>query len=293
MIRKLLPLLVALFLLSIARAEGVMEHPAFTGSPYVLYNGGFHTFDAINLSGGEFVQYSMRDDLGRVGTAVAYLGPEHYQKGRESIQNQTPTGYKSAKYDFIPGGSLYHRCHLIAHRLTGSGEYAENLFTGTQYLNLGIMSTVEAKLAEYISRTGHHVLYKVAPDFLDNELVCRGVVMEAQSIEDDEIDLCIYCFNVQPGILIDYETGNNALAPYALTMPDLIIYSDTPDVLYERSNVEEEEVITYVLNTSRKRFHLPGCSSVADIKPGNRQDYTGTRSVLISLGYKPCGACNP
>ena len=290
--KRLIVLVAALLIALGAAAAEITEHPAFTGSPFVVYNGGVPDFDGVNITGGEFVQYSLRDELGRVGPAIAYLGPDHFQSARSGIQNITPTGFKNSQYDFIPG-ALYHRCHLIAHRMTGGGEYAENLFTGTQYLNLGIMTRIEAQISEYIGRTGNHVLYQVTPDFLGDELVCRGVIVEAQSIEDDEIELCVYCFNVQPGVIINYETGDNALAAYATTMPDLIIYADDPETMITRADIPEEDVIAYVLNTSRKRFHLPGCASILDIKPENRQDYTGTRSVLISLGYQPCGACRP
>ena len=280
------------FCLLIPSALAVEIHPVFTGSPYVVYNNGVTSFSDVYLSGEEFVQYSPRDELGRVGPAIAYLGPKRFQASRESIQNHTPTGFKNSKYDFIPG-SLYHRCHLIAHRMTSSGEYAENLFTGTQFLNLGIMSKVEGQIADYISRTQNHVLYKVKPDFLDNELVCRGVIIEAESIEDAEIRICYYCFNVQPGVIIDYATGENILAQYAVTMPEESYLFFDDESITKETPVELEEVQEYVLNTSRKRFHLPTCQSVTDMKPGNRQDYIGTRDELIALGYKPCGSCNP
>lgn len=287
--RKIIPLLIlaALFVYVDAVAEN--QHPIFTGSPYVVYNNGVCSFDNVFLGGDEFVQYSPRDELGRVGPALAYLGPKRFNASRESIQTITPTGFVNAKYDFIPG-NLYHRCHLIAHRMTSSGEYAENLFTGTAYLNLGIMSKIESQLAEYITRTQNHVLYKVSPDFIDNELVCRGVIIEAASIEDTEIRICYYCFNVQPGVIIDYETGYSALAQYATVMPE-------DDFSFLRASVVDaldlEEVQAYVLNTSRKRFHLPECKSVQDMKPTNRQDYIGTREEIIEMGYKPCGECKP
>lgn len=298
--RKIIPLLILFALLVFVNAAAENQHPIFTGSPYVVYNNGVCSFDNVFLGGDEFVQYSPRDELGRVGPALAYLGPKRFQAGRESIQNQTPTGFINAKYDFISGGSLYHRCHLIAHRMTSSGEYAENLFTGTAFLNLGIMSKVEGQVADYISRTQNHVLYKVTPDFYKNELVCRGIIIEAESIEDAEIRICYYCFNVQPGVVIDYETGTSTLAQYATTEPEgeLLLISDADDLSIEpetRQNpaLDLEEVQVYVLNLSRKRFHLPTCKGVSDMKPENRQDYTGSRDALISMGYKPCGTCNP
>ena len=285
--RLIIPLL--LFLLLITPLSVAEEHPAWNGSPFVVYGDGQPSFDGVYLSGEEFAQYSPRDELGRVGPALAYLGPKRFQAERESMQLIMPTGFKNAKYDFIAGGSLYHRCHLIAHRMTSSGEYAENLFTGTAFLNTGAMAKTESQVAEYIIRTGNHVIYKVSPDFIGEELVCRGVIIEAASIEDTEIRICIYCFNVQPGVIIDYKTGYSALAQYATEIPESEIVR--ADVEEDPSPEFAEDL--YVLNTSRKRFHKPDCKSVSTIKPENRQDVTDTRDHLIEMGYKPCGDCKP
>lgn len=301
-------LIAALLIPALAAAE----RPTFTGTSYVVFNDGIMSFDNVFLTDNEFVQYSPRDELGRVGPAMAYLGPKRFQASRDSIANYTPTGFINAYYDFISGGSLYHRCHLIAHRMTSSGEYAENLFTGTAYLNLGIMSKIEGEIAEYISRTQNHVLYKVTPDFVDDELVCRGVIIEATSIEDQEIRYCYYCFNVQPGVVIDYRTGENRLAQYAETMPEedsglsLISDADPEPATVTRSIPEptaadsstpqptqEPNIRLYVLNNGTHRFHYPDCKSVHDIKPENYQEFTGTREEIIKMGYKSCGNCHP
>ena len=209
--KKMIILSLLLILLASA-ASASDEHPIFTGSPYVIYNNGVHSFENVYISD-EFVQYSIRDELGRVGPALALLGPKHFQAEREDMQTITPTGFINTKYDFISGGSLYHRCHMIAHRMTGSGEYYENLFTGTSFLNLGIMSKIESQIAEYISRTKNHVLYKVSPDFIGDELVCRGVQIEARSVEDNGAGVCfnVFCYNVQPYVEINYMTGESRL----------------------------------------------------------------------------------
>lgn len=278
--------LTAVFLLLFVTLA-IAESPVYSGTPSVLYNDGVYSFDSVFLTGDEFVQYSPRDELGRAGPAIAYLGPKRFNAGRDSIQSITPTGFKNAQYDFISGRNLYHRCHLIAHRMTSSGEYAENLFTGTAFLNLGAMTSVESKIAEYISRTGNHVLYKVTPDFHEDELVCRGVIIEAQSIEDMEIRICLYAFNVQPGVIIDYATGESCMAPFATNI----------DVIETRSAESDElemtEVYLYILNTARKRFHKPDCKSVQDMKEANKKEYIGLREELIDMGYKPCGECKP
>ncbi len=288
------------------------DHPPFTGEAYVIYNDGHMSFENVFLTEEEFVQYSPRDELGRVGPAIAYLGPKRFQASRDSISNYTPTGFVNAHYDFISGGSLYHRCHLIAHRMTSSGEYYENLFTGTAFLNLGAMSKIEGQIAEYISRTQNHVLYKVTPDFVGDELVCRGVIIEAMSIEDLEIRLCLYCFNVQPGVTIDYRTGESRLAQYAETMPEddsgllLIADADPEPATVSRSVPEQTAAATstpqptqdsnirkYILNSGTHRFHYPDCKSVPDIKPENYHEFTGTREEVVKMGYKSCGNCKP
>lgn len=311
--KKAITLLFLLLLFSVAMADG--QHPAFTGAPYVEYNGGVPDFSGVYLGGDEFVQYSPRDELGRVGPAVAYLGPKRFSADRDPIQNQTPTGFINAHYDFISGGSLYHRCHLIAHRMTSSGEYAENLFTGTAYLNFGIMSKVEGMIAEYISRTQNHVLYRVTPDFIGDELVPRAVIIEAASIEDAEIRVSWYCFNVQPGIMINYATGSSSLAAYATQeipfsetaaetepkIPEteddglLLIADAVLDTVMTRSAPEPtpEPLRKYVLNNGTHRFHYPNCRSVKDIKPENYQEYIGTSEEIKSMGYKSCGNCHP
>lgn len=308
--KKLLAALLIIMLL-IAPSLAENDHPVWTGAPYVEYNGGVPDFSGVYLGGDEFVQYSPRDERGRVGPAVAYLGPKRFSADRDLIKNQTPTGFINAHYDFISGGNLYHRCHLIAHRMTSSGEYEENLFTGTAYLNLGIMSKVEGMITEYISRTQNHVLYKVTPDFIGDELVPRAVIIEAASIEDAEIRISWYCFNVQPGVMINYATGSSSLAAYAAQeipfsetaaetdpkIPEteddglLLIADAVLDTAVTRS--APEPLRKYVLNNGTHRFHYPDCKSVKDIKPDNYQEYIGTSEEIKAMGYKSCGNCHP
>ena len=137
------------------------------------------------------------------------------------------------------------------------------------------MLPFENMVADYVKETGNHVLYRVTPDFRDSELVARGVEMEAASVEDDTIRFHVYCYNVQPGVCIDYATGESW--PEESAAPS----SDSGDSQ------------TYVLNQSNHKFHLPDCSSVKDMNPENREDYTGSRETLIQEGYSPCGRCKP
>ena len=114
-------------------------------------------------------------------------------------------------YDFVDGQAVYNRCHLIGFQLTAENANRENLITGTRYMNTQGMLPFENLVADYVRETGNHVLYRVTPIFQDDELVARGVLMEAQSIEDDGegVQYCVFAYNVQPGVRIDYGTGQN------------------------------------------------------------------------------------
>ena len=130
---------------------------------------------------------------------------------RGSIGQVKPSGWKTAKYDFVDGKYLYNRCHLIGFQLTGENANEKNLITGTRYMNVDGMLPFENEVADYVASTGNHVLYRVTPAFVGTELVARGVEMEACSVEDDGRGVCfhVYCYNVQPGVEIDYATGEN------------------------------------------------------------------------------------
>lgn len=254
------------------------ERPIFTGEASVVINDNIPDFTPGD---DPIVIFSPLDDLGRAGTAFACLGPEMPAEPRSTIQAIIPAGFQATTYSFIPGAYLYNRSHLIAHQFLPSGDIAENLITGTQFLNHGVMLAIENTIAAYIQRTAHRVLYRVTPDYEGAELVPRGVQIEAQSIEDAEICLNVYCFNVQPGVAIDYRNGLSRIAETAAVIEQNTIARVIPaDTLY-------------ILNTNRKRFHLPDCPSCADIKPKNRAEYIGTRDDLIAAGYTPCGSCKP
>lgn len=183
----------------------------YNGNPYVELNNNVPYFINENLKTTPFQDYVDLDKLGRVGAATACLGPETIPtEKRGPIGMIKPAGWHTVKYpDVIKDRYLYNRCHLIAYELSGQNANEKNLTTGTRYLNISGMLPFENKTRKYIDDTGHHVLYRVTPIFLDNELVCRGVIMEAKSVEDNNLQFCVYCFNVQPGIVIDYKTGNS------------------------------------------------------------------------------------
>lgn len=187
------------------------------------------------------------------------------------------------KYDFVDGKYLYNRCHLIGYQLTAENANEKNLITGTRYLNTKGMLPFENMVADYVKETGNHVLYRVTPVFEGKNLVASGVYMEAYSVEDDGDGICfyVYVFNRQPGVKIDYLTG------------DSVADGTVESASGETTSAEKEETKTYVLNISNGKFHLPDCDSVKKMKEENKQIMKCKRSELINAGYSPCGSCKP
>lgn len=162
----------------------------------------------------EFELYSELDERGRCGMAFANISPYTMPDSeRGSIGNIKPSGWKSVKYDIVSGKYLYNRCHLIGYQLAAENANKQNLITGTRHLNVQSMLGFENAAANYVKETGNHVLYAVTPVFIENELVARGVLMEAYSVEDngEGLQFCAFCYNIQPGIIIDYSTGDSAV----------------------------------------------------------------------------------
>lgn len=184
--------------------------PPYDGNPAFEVNGGVPFFEREELEAEPFESYGDLDLLGRCTAAFACAGPETMpEEERGEIREIYPTGWHNARYEGIDRDYLYNRCHLIAYQLTGENANSKNLFTGTRYLNTEGMLPYENLTASYIRRTGHHVLYRVTPVFEGANLVASGVLMEARSVEDPEIQFCVYCYNVQPGIEISYDTGKS------------------------------------------------------------------------------------
>ncbi len=192
--------------------------PEYSGVAYVEINGNvpFFTEEEKGLTDFEF--YSFLDPLGRCGMAFAYIGPETMPtEERESIASVTPSGWEywgvsnNNSYDFIENGYVYNRCHLIGFQLAGENDNELNLITGTRYMNIDGMLPFENAVADYVELTGNHVLYRVTPIFDGFNMVADGVLMEAWSVEDSGIGICfcIFAYNIQPGVWIDYFTGVN------------------------------------------------------------------------------------
>ena len=300
LIALLLALIVAISSLSgcelldqiLGDADNWGENPT---EAYIEVNGNIPYFTDADKTTTAYEKYSELDSLGRCGVVMACIGRELMPKADEergSISSVTPSGWEQAKYDtaLVDGGYLYNRAHLIGWQLTAENANERNLITGTRYFNVDGMLPFENMVADYIKETGNHVLYRVTPDFQGNNLVATGVTMEAYSVEDngEGIQFCVYVYNFQPGILIDYATGKSRLDDGS-EIPD----KSTEDDGKGDTGTGESTDSTYILNTSSKKFHNPDCSGAATIKEQNKQTYTGSRDDLIAEDYTPCGICKP
>lgn len=188
--------------------------PAYSGDPYVELNNNQPEFSDSDYTTDSFEEYSALDELGRCGVAFANVGQDLMPTtGRGSISQVKPSGWQSTQYDIVDGKYLYNRCHLIGFQLTAENANKQNLITGTRYMNVDGMLPFENMAADYIKETANHVLYRVTPVFTGDDLVAQGVQMEALSVEDDGEGVCfnVFVYNVQPGIEIDYATGESHL----------------------------------------------------------------------------------
>ena len=192
--------------------------PPYDGTPYVVLNDNQPSFTEEDMTDVSYEFYSDLDELGRCGVTEACIGRDLMPtEKRGDISSVKPTGWVQNQYDFVDGKSLWNRCHLIGFQLAGENANECNLITGTRYLNVEGMLPFENLVADYVKETDNHVLYRVTPAFQGTELVARGVQMEAYSVEDSGDGVCfnVFCYNVQPGVEIDYATGENWLAEEA------------------------------------------------------------------------------
>lgn len=258
--------------------------PDYDGKAYVELNGNVPEFSKSEKTYSEsFEEYGKLDSLGRCTYAVSCIGKDLMPtEKRGSIGSVKPSGWHISKYDFVDGKYLYNRCHLIGYQLTAENANERNLITGTRYLNVEGMLPFENDVADYIEITNNHVYYKVTPIFQGNNLVANGVQMQAYSVEDNGqgVSFNVYCYNVQPGVAIDYATGDNQ----AVASSSASVTSTSSD---------EADKKTYIVNTKTKKFHNPDCEGVKKMSSSNKKKYKGTRDSLISNGYSPCQKCNP
>lgn len=284
-----------------ASSFSLSDVPAYSGKAYISVNGNVPYFTAAELTTTSFETYSDLDTLGRCGVTYACIGQDLMPTNeRGSIGMVKPTGWHTVRYDdLVDGKYLYNRCHLIGYQLTGENANTQNLITGTRYLNIEGMLPFENMVADYIQETNNHVLYRVTPIFEGNNLLANGVLMEGYSVEDKGagVSYCVFAYNVQPGIEIDYATGESKLADSAQQEEQkTATVTPTPSTEPEKQEPatgSEASQADYILNTNTKKFHYPTCSSVNDMKEKNKQEFFGTRDEAISNGYSPCGRCKP
>ena len=225
------------------------------------------------------------DKLGRCSMCWASVGKDIMPTGeRGSIGSIKPTGWHTVKYDFVNGKYLYNRSHLIGWQLTGENANEKNLVTGTRSFNVDGMLPFENMVADYVREDDGRVLYRVTPMFDGDDLVCRGVLMEAISVEDngDSVLFNVFVYNVQPGIKINYATGERSLDD-----------GQTAGIGDSNSKAASDVDATYVINTNSMKFHKEDCSSISSMNPANKKVVTSTRDELVSEGYSPCGICKP
>lgn len=244
------------------------EVPVYSGDPYVVINDNEPSFSSEELESDSFESYGELDDLRRCTIAFANLSSELMPQGeRGSIGQVKPSGWQTVRYDSVDGKYLYNRCHLIGWQLSGENANERNLITGTRYMNTEGMLPFENMVADHIKETDGHVLYRVTPIFVEDELVARGVQMEAYSIEDAGASICfnVFVYNVQPGIEIDYSDGSSRL-------------SETVD------ESQEDGVIRG--NSRSKIYHCPGQAAYEDMADSRYLVLFDSEEEAIAAGYR-------
>lgn len=288
--------------------------PAYEGKAYVAVNNNEPFFTDNDMTTTAFENYSDLDSLGRCGVAYANICKEIMPtEKRGKIGMIKPSGWHTVKYDVIKDRYLYNRCHLIGYQLAGENANPKNLITGTRYLNVEGMLPFENLVADYVNNTGNHVLYRVTPMFSGSNLVANGVLIEAKSVEDNGggILFNVYCYNVQPGVGINYENGDSWLdgttpqnegsqssagsvagasagesGSSSSTTGSSSSGSDSSAAENSVSDSSNSETMVHITATGKK-YHRAGCRTL------KKSDTEVTLDEAKSMGLSPCGICNP
>lgn len=276
------------------KAENVLPSaiPEYSGKPFVVLNDNVPNFSADELKSVGFESYSALDVLGRTGTAIASVGldtmPKEGEK-RGSISAIKPSGWNQASYDHISGKYLYNRCHLIGWQLSAENANERNLITGTKYLNISGMLPFENMVADYIKETSNHVAYRITPIYQGENLLPKGVEMEAYSVEDsgEGISFHVFCYNVQPGVKINYSDGSSALEK---TAPDPTVAKTTITTTQAAASpvttISDQE--TVFITKSGKRYHsTSACSGLNNAKA----IFESGLAEAKKKGLTPCSIC--
>ena len=252
------------------------EIPEYSGTAYVVINGNTPFFKSSQIKNVGSVSYTELDALGRCGVALACIGPETLPTDdRENISGFTPSGWtyngksNNKTYAILGGQTIYNRTHLLAHQLVQNDADARNLITGTPYMNQNTMTSFENMVADYVKETGNHVMYRITPMFDGDNLVASGVLMEAYSVEDegDEVCFCVFLYNVQPGIEINYLTGENKL----------IETEDNNDVEASESLPEAEVEYLLFAESGGKIYYFASAGSTL----ATTEDVTKAKKVMF------------
>lgn len=260
--------------------------PAYDGRAYVAVNNNEPFFTDSDMTTTAFENYSDLDSLGRCGVAYANICKDIMPtEERGKIGMIKPSGWHTVKYDVIKDRYLYNRCHLIGYQLAGENANSKNLITGTRYLNVEGMLPFENLVANYVNNTGNHVLYRVTPMFSGSNLVANGVLIEAKSVEDNGggILFNVYCYNVQPGVGINYENGDSWLDG---TTGSASSGSDSSVAENSAADSSNSETMVHITATGKK-YHRAGCRTL------KKSDTEVTLDEAKSMGLSPCGICNP
>ncbi len=249
----------------------VSEVPEYSGEPYVVINENQPDFSEEDMTKDSFETYSDLDSLGRCQSAYANVGQDLMPTGeRGNISRIKPSGWQTAKYDIVDGKYLYNRCHLIGYQLTAENANEKNLITGTRYMNVDGMLPFENMVADYVRETGSHVLYRVTPIFEGDNLVAKGVQMEAYSVEDKGDSVCfnVFVYNVQPGITIDYANGNSKLNGDTEQEPEASVSGEIRG------------------NARSKIYHCPGQAAYEEMEDSNNLVIFQTEQEAMDAGYR-------
>lgn len=241
--------------------------PEYSGQPYAVINNNIPFFESYEIINGSFEYYSELDPLGRCNVCMASINTDIMPtEKRESISSVHPTGWINKSYAILDNGYLYNRCHLIGYQLTGENANERNLITGTAYMNVDGMLPFENMVDDYVDSTHSNVMYRATPVFFDDNLVADGVLLEAQSVEDNGLSFCVYCYNVQPNITIDYATGESSANTSATT------------------SGKTETHFTVYRTQKGKKYHY-------DKECAGKNAYKTTLTSSVFDGLEPCKKC--
>ena len=270
----------------IATKINLSSIPSYSGVAFIEINNGTPNFSVAELKTVGYENYSSLDEYGRCGVALASCGKDTMHgpsDERKSTRDVYPTGWKQAKYDGISGGYLWNRCHLIGWQLSAENANKLNLITGTRYMNIEGMLRFENIVADYIKESEKHVAYRISPIYDGDNLVCSGVQMEAYSIEDNGEGICfnVYCYNVQPGITINYADGSSSksIKETKTSTPLPVIENDN-----DQSVGSSSGEMVWIPNTGFKYHTRSSCSNM-------KNPSQVTKTEAINRGYEPCKKC--